>query len=236
MDIFIDTYYENASPLKWEQNENGIIELELIHDHARFSPNQQITHWNFKIEVPAENVGKTVKVRIHSINCCWNRNVVPAFNYPNMATVVSYDGVNWENIQCADVEIPGFIRELHIPLKSQVKQVARLVPYTDSDLQKTISEIKDHKSVKVYNMGSTVEGRPLEMIQVGNPDAPNQILLRGRAHPWETGGNWLIEGILEKLVKNKSTLADDILNELCFHIMPMACLCRWPAKMEFTVA
>lgn len=44
MDLFIDTYYENASPLKWEQNESGIIEIDLIHDHSRFSPNQQVTH------------------------------------------------------------------------------------------------------------------------------------------------------------------------------------------------
>jgi hypothetical protein len=29
-----------------------------------------------------------------------------------------------------------------------------------------------------------VEGRPLEMVRIGDPDARFRVLLRARAHPW----------------------------------------------------
>jgi hypothetical protein len=222
MDIFIDTYYENASPLKWEQNEDGVIDIDMIHDHARFSPNQQFTHWNFKIEIPEEHIGESVKLRVRPINCCWNGTVVPALGRPELVTAISYDGKNWENLQCEIPENSELGMEFNIKLKSKTTQLARLVPFTDSMLQKTVEEIKDHPAVRVYNMGSTVEGRPLEMIEIGNPDASAQVLIRGRAHPWESGGSWLIEGLIRRLLKDDK-LAADILDELCFCLMPMSC-------------
>jgi len=66
--LFIDTYYENASPLKWEQNEDGVIDLDVIHDHERFTPNQQFNHVNLRIIVPPEEVGARLKDRSRTIS------------------------------------------------------------------------------------------------------------------------------------------------------------------------
>src|SRR5437870_2375789 len=36
--IFIDTFFENASPLRWDLRDGDVVELEVIHDHERLSP------------------------------------------------------------------------------------------------------------------------------------------------------------------------------------------------------
>ena len=38
-------------------------------------------------------------------------------------------------------------------------------------------------------------GAPLEIVRVGRPEAPYRVFLRARAHAWEPGGNWVVEGL-----------------------------------------
>jgi predicted deacylase len=61
----------------------------------------------------------------------------------------------------------------------------------------------------------------LEIIRVGNPDAQKIILLRARAHAWEPGGNWVIEGLVNGFIR-KSQHSDKLLNKFCYYILPMA--------------
>ena len=32
-----------------------------------------------------------------------------------------------------------------------------------------------------------------------DPDSPHHVLLRARAHPWEPGGNWVVQGLIRRL-------------------------------------
>ncbi|MBC8459337.1 MAG: hypothetical protein H8D67_15195, partial [Deltaproteobacteria bacterium] len=219
--LFINTYYENASMLRWEQNENGTIDLFLIPDHERFLPNHQITHWNFKVEIPPEHLGETMTFRFRSMTGCYNGESYRALAGHDMVTAISYDGSNWETIECTPSEHPECGPEFSVKLKSEVIQIAHLVPYTDSMLQKTICELGAEQDFRVYKIGSTVEGRALEIIEIGNPDSDNQVLLRGRAHPWESGGSWLLEGLMRYLILEPDEEAEQIKRNVCFCIMPM---------------
>src|SRR5215204_1861057 len=46
---FIDTSFENASPLWYEQAADGTIVLNLLYDHERASPNRAAGHVHFLI-------------------------------------------------------------------------------------------------------------------------------------------------------------------------------------------
>ena len=57
------------------------------------------------------------------------------------------------------------------------------------------------------------------MIHLGTGE--QRILLRARAHPWEPGGNWVIEGLIrEFLARYESDPA--ILKNIAFDILPLA--------------
>jgi murein tripeptide amidase MpaA len=94
-------------------------------------------------------------------------------------------------------------------------------PYTISDLAKLLDEIRGNPLVDISEIGRTVQGRPLEMIRVGSVDAPHRVLIRARAHPWESGGNWVVQGLI------RSLLTDDPANKkylarYAVHILPIA--------------
>ena len=77
------------------------------------------------------------------------------------------------------------------------------------------------RQVAITLIGKTAEGRPLEVVRVGRAEAPYRVFLRARAHAWEPGGNWVVEGLVNRL------LADDAearkhLAMYCVHVMPMA--------------
>ena len=47
---YINTAFENASPLWWEVDTEGMIHVHLVYDHEREAPNRANGHWNFRVE------------------------------------------------------------------------------------------------------------------------------------------------------------------------------------------
>jgi predicted deacylase len=103
-------------------------------------------------------------------------------------------------------------------MKSDQMYVASVEPYRISDLDKLLTEIKEKPQVEIMKVGSTAEGRPLEIIRIGNPDAPFSVFLRARAHSWEPGGNWVVQGLIRTLLEKESA---HYLKRYCVYIMPM---------------
>jgi predicted deacylase len=47
------------------------------------------------------------------------------------------------------------------------------------------------------------------------------VFVRARAHPWESGGNWVVEGLIHRLLAGDAE-ARQHLERYCVHILPMA--------------
>jgi hypothetical protein len=106
-------------------------------------------------------------------------------------------------------------------MESDTLYLARLEPYRVSDLARLLDEIRGHPLVEITPIGHTVEGRELEMVRVGHPDAPHRVLIRVRSHPWEPGGNWLAQGLIRGLLDDDAP-ARRCLERYCLYVMPMA--------------
>jgi murein tripeptide amidase MpaA len=111
--------------------------------------------------------------------------------------------------------------KVKIHMESDSLYIARVEPYRVSDLQNLVSGIKDKKQVRITPIGNTVEGRKLQIIQVGDDNAPHRVFIRARVHPWEPGGNWVVEGIIHKLLDN-SEESKAYLRDYTVYILPMA--------------
>jgi predicted deacylase len=99
--------------------------------------------------------------------------------------------------------------------------IASLEPYRISDLDKFLVKIKKHKLVGITPIGKTSEGRSLEIVRIGNENAPKRLFLRARAHAFESGGNWTVEGLVQKLLSNNEDVKR-FLKRYCVYILPMA--------------
>lgn len=219
--VFVDTFFPNGSPLHWRQTEDGAVELYPIPDHARFSPNRQFTHWHLRLHVPPGTPPGTLAVRIAKLMNCWNGREAPAMSRKFVRGVVSADGIAWSGLDGCASDREGFAAEFAVPVAGGVVHFATLVPYTEADLERLLARLGRSPLARVYNLGSTVEGRALPFFELGRADAPESVFLRARAHPWETGGSWLIEGLVDRLLDG-SAASRALLDGVRFCVQPMA--------------
>lgn len=212
---FIGTEFENASPLWWEVGTDGTVQIQLVYDQERSSPNRANGHWLFRVEAEP---GSDLTLVLGPFANVWNG--VPGKPTPE-ATIsfISDDGEHWRAIPAEPAE--PYRLKLRVHMEGPALYVARLEPYRLSDLEKLKAEIAGHALVEVTPIGRTVEDRELEIVRVGKPDAPHRVLLRARAHPWEPGGNWVVEGLIRRLLRDDDD-ARRYLDRYCVYVMPMA--------------
>ena len=94
--------------------------------------------------------------------------------------LISENGINWTAIPTELMS--GYRLKFQVHMKSDKLYVASVEPYRLSDLEKLKTEISQNPLVEISTIGKTAEGRPLEIIRVGNPDAPYRVFIRARAH------------------------------------------------------
>jgi zinc carboxypeptidase len=99
--------------------------------------------------------------------------------------------------------------------------VARMEPYRLSDLDRFLGSIRGNRLVQITPIGKTVAGRDLEIIRIGSPDAPYHVFVRARAHPWESGSNWVAQGLIERLLKDDDE-SRRFLRAYSVSVLPMA--------------
>ena len=194
---YISTAFENASPLWWEVLDDGTVKTHLVYGHERSSPNRANGHWFFRVEATP---GTDVTLLVGPIANVYNGHPVRPPTKDRIS-FVSDDGKQWKAIPAELADKPYYFK-LHLHMNGPQLYVARLMPYRISDLEKFKAEIADSRLVKITPIGHTVEGRPLEIIRLGNPDAPHHLLIRARAHAWEPGGNWVVEGLVRRLLRD----------------------------------
>ncbi len=213
--VYIDTSFENASPLWYNFEPDGTIQIHLLYDHERSSPNRAAGHIHFLIHaVP----GARLTLEFKNLDNIWNGQ--PGSVAKELkAVVISENGRDWRSV--ATEALPENRVRLHLAMPGPKLYVARIEPYRVSDLDRLLASIRHDARVQITPIGQTVQGRPLEIIRLGRPKAPYRVFLRARAHPWESGGNWVVEGLIQRLLQNDAE-ARRFLDRYCVYILPMA--------------
>ncbi len=135
-----------------------------------------------------------------------------------MTLVISTDGKRWSSVATRSIGENRVL--LDVVMSAPKLFIARVEPYRLSDLDKWLASVKQHPMVGIDVIGRTVEGRELEIVRVGNANAPFHVFVRARAHPWESGGNWVAQGLVNRLLKDdRDTQA--FRERYCLWLMPM---------------
>ena len=211
--IYINTNFENASQLDWEVDSAGVVHVTLNYDHERSSPNRANGHWHFQV---IAEPGSELTIILKDFQNIWNgTRGIPISENTN--TLVSEDGKTWRVVK-ADLFKETQLK-FTLKMETNMLYVASVEPYRLSDLDKLLAEIGRNRLVEITGIGQTAEGRPLEIVRVGNPNAPYRVFLRARAHSWEPGGNWVVQGLIRSLLDSDAAKYRE---RYCVYIMPMA--------------
>jgi hypothetical protein len=212
---FIDTSFENASPLWYEPAEDGTIQVRLLYDHERASPNRAAGHVHFLLHARA---GARFTLEFKNLDNVWNGQ--PGSVAGELKTmVISENGRDWRSVPTES--LPGNRVRLTVEMPGQRLYVARLEPYRLSDLDRLIESIRKNPLVQIESIGKTSGGRSLDIVRIGNPRAPYRVFVRARAHPWEAGSSWVAHGLIERLSKG-DTDAKAFLERYAVYVLPMA--------------
>jgi hypothetical protein len=211
---FIDTGFENASPL-WYEVAGGVVRINLLYDHERASPNRAAGHIHFRIHA---RPGSKLTLEFNNLDNVWNGQ--PGSVAGELKTVaVSEDGRAWTTVPTDSVPVNRV--QLRLEMRGPTLYVARIEPYRVSDLERLLASVRTHPLVDISSIGHTVAGRDLEMLRIGNPAAPYRVFVRARAHPWESGSNWVAHGLIQRLLRDDDD-AKRFLKMYSLYVLPMA--------------
>ncbi len=192
---FIDTSIENGSPL-WYDVVDNVIQLHLIYDHERAAPNRAAGHIHFVLHA---RPGASLTLEFRNLDNVYNGR--PGSVAGELKSVaISDDGKAWKTVPTDS--LAGNRVQLHVTMTGPRLYVARMQPYRLSDLDRLVETIRSNRLVRIEPIGQTVAGRPLEIVRIGDPAAPHRVFLRARAHPWEAGSNWVMQGVIERLLQD----------------------------------
>ena len=199
----------------WYEVVDNVVRINLIYDHERSSPNRAAGHIHFVLHA---RPGASLTLEFRNLDNVWNGQ--PGSVAGELKTVaISEDGKAWRTVPTDS--LPGNRVQLRVTLTGPRLHVARMEPYRLSDLSRLLDTIRAHRLVRVEPIGQTVAGRQLEMVHIGNPDAPYRVFVRARAHPWEAGSNWVAQGLIERLLTDDEE-AGRFLRTYSVSVLPMA--------------
>ncbi|WP_026375447.1 M14 family metallopeptidase [Aestuariibacter salexigens] len=136
----------------------------------------------------------------------------------NYQAVVSYDRDEWFRV---DSEFDGDNLTIHFTPEYAQTYFAYFAPYSYERHLDLLARAQMSFDASVVNLGNTLDGRDLSLIQVGQQEeGKKQVWITARQHPGETMAEWLVEGLLERLLDEDDGVARALLDKAVFYIVP----------------
>src|SRR6478735_5140079 len=132
--------------------------------------------------------------------------------------MASYDRVNWFRVPTSfDGEV---LTIEHTPAMDSV-YYAYFEPYSWERHLELLDRAQLSEQVRMVDLGSTVDGRDLNMLIIGEPSPEKKkVWVIARQHPGETMAEWFVEGMLDALLDPAHPFGRQLLKESVFYVVP----------------
>lgn len=131
--------------------------------------------------------------------------------------VASYDRQHWFRVP---TQYQDGILSIQLELECDAIQIAYFAPYSYERHLDLLSSAQLHPDVTLEHLGLTLDGRDITLMKVGNGDvAKRNIWITARQHPGETMAEWLVEGLVNRLLDNDCPTAKALLDKANFYIV-----------------
>lgn len=100
-------------------------------------------------------------------------------------------------------------------------QIAYFAPYSYERHLDLLAAVQMHPLVDLEHLGLTLDGRDMTLVKIGDGDeSKKNIWITARQHPGETMAEWLVEGLLNRLLDRENATAKALLDKANFYIVP----------------
>ncbi|WP_086481997.1 M14 family metallopeptidase [Oceanospirillum sanctuarii] len=144
--------------------------------------------------------------------------------WPDYRAVASYDRETWFRVDTAYEADTGELVIQHTPAQNSI-YFAYFAPYTWEQHLDLIAQAQQSALCEVHDIGTTLDGYDLNLLKISKPtesEAPakKQIWVTARQHPGETMAEWCAEGFIARLLDEDDALAQSILEQAEFYVVP----------------
>ncbi len=158
---------------------------------------------------------KDTRSRIRIINA---GDSAYADGWKDYQAVASYDLQNWFRVPTSYVEQQLVIE--HEPGFDSV-YYAYFAPYPMSRHAALIADCQSYHQVRYSQLGQTLDGQVMDLLVIGEPADNKKICwVIARQHPGETMAEWWMEGFLARLLDENDALAQSLLSQVVFYVVP----------------
>jgi murein tripeptide amidase MpaA len=136
----------------------------------------------------------------------------------NYQVVASYDRQEWFRI---DTEFDGEMLTFEHTPEYEHCYFAYFAPYSYEMHLDLLAWAQTSSNCHQEFLGETLDGRDMSMLVIGQPEPHKKsIWITARQHPGETMAEWLVEGLLERLLDEDDGLARYLLDNAVFYVVP----------------
>ncbi len=206
----ISSAFDSGSIEVVDIHPEGAIRLNLRRDHVS-DPSVEIRQWfHFRLQ----------GARCRAVTLCILN--AGAATYPagwkDYQACASYDRVNWFRVSTG---FDGTVMTIsHTPTRDSI-YYAYFEPYSWERHLELLGRAEDSPLASVDDLGATPEGRDLNRVRIGSgAGGKKQIWITARQHPGETMAEWLVEGMIERLLDGNDPASKKLLAAADFHIVP----------------
>lgn len=140
--------------------------------------------------------------------------------WENYRAVASYDRKTWFRVPTA---YDGKVLTItHTPERDSI-YYAYFEPYSWERHLDLLGKVENSPVGRVLDIGSTIDGRDMNLAVIGDPSARKKVWIIARQHPGETMSEWFVEGMLDALLDRADPVARMALQQAVFYIVPNMC-------------
>ena len=139
--------------------------------------------------------------------------------WPGYRACASYDRASWFRVPTTYVD--GQLTISHTPQRDSI-YYAYFEPYSWERHLQLLGRADASKLARVVDLGSTPEGRDMNVVEIASrrTAASSHCWIIARQHPGETMAEWLVEGLIDRLLDENDKVSTQLLAETTFHIVP----------------
>jgi len=139
--------------------------------------------------------------------------------WPAYGACVSEDRERWERAESSyDARADGGTLTIRYTLQGDAAWFAYFAPYSLERHHDLVAQAADCPGVTLRQLGLTLDGRPIDCLEMGTGDKP--VWLIARQHPGESMAEWWMEGALDMLTDPANPHARALLKACRFYIVP----------------
>jgi murein tripeptide amidase MpaA len=205
MTIKISQNFDSGAIEVLRADSAATIELNLRDDNAA-----DIRQWfHFRLQGAR---GQAVTMRFLNAG-----QATYAKGYEGYNAVASYDSENWFRVPTS---FDGDVMTIkHTPDLDSV-YYAYFEPYSWERHLRLLGEVAENPAARVLDLGSTVDGRDMNLVVIGAPEAEKKVWVIARQHPGESMAEWFVEGLVDALLDDANPISRKLLQRCCFYIVP----------------